>query len=137
MNARLETAHRGRRAAVWALKLAVTVSLIAWMFSRISLRELSANLRASLGLWLLAAVLVAAANVTLGGVRWRILLNATGTPIPLGEAVRLVWSGLFFNTLLPPGWWAMRSAAPGLPVSPIRRAPTGRCCWIGWQPWSG
>jgi glycosyltransferase 2 family protein len=94
---------RYRRAALWALKLVVTVSLIAWMFSRISLHELSANLRASLGPWLLAAVLVAAANVTLGAVRWRVLLTATGSPIPLGQAIRLVWAGLFFNTFLPTG----------------------------------
>jgi uncharacterized membrane protein YbhN (UPF0104 family) len=95
--------HRGRRAAVWALKLTVTLSLITWTFSRISLPELGANLLASLGPWLMAAVLVAAGNVTLGAVRWRVQLTALGPTVGLGQSIRLMWAGLFFNTFLPAG----------------------------------
>jgi glycosyltransferase 2 family protein len=115
-------ASPGRRRAVGlgALKILVTAVLVTWVFSRIDLRELAANLRASLGFWLLAAVLVGLVNITLGAVRWRLMLAALGSPFPLGEAVRLVWSGLFFNTFLPTsvvgdalrGSWAARLSGP-------------------------
>jgi uncharacterized membrane protein YbhN (UPF0104 family) len=94
---------RGRPLLLLIVKLAVTCSLVAWVLSRIQLRELGANLRASLGPWLVAAVLVGALNITMGAVRWRIMLSALGSPIAPGQAVRLVWSGLFFNTFLPMG----------------------------------
>jgi glycosyltransferase 2 family protein len=94
---------RGRPLLLLSAKLVVTCTLVAWVLSRIQLRELGANLRASLSPWLVAAVLVGALNVTMGALRWRIMLSALGTPIAVGAAVRLVWSGLFFNTFLPMG----------------------------------
>jgi glycosyltransferase 2 family protein len=103
MNGETSGPRRGRAAALLILKLAVTGSLIAWVFSRIDLRDLGAGLKASLSPWLIAAVLVAATNVTLGAARWRLMLTALGSPLPLGRAIRLVWAGLFFNTFLPTG----------------------------------
>jgi glycosyltransferase 2 family protein len=94
---------RRRTLALLALKVAVTVGLVVWVFSRIDLRDLTANLRASLGPWLVAAVLVGALNVTLLAVRWRLMLVALGAPLPLGRTIRLIWSGMFFNAFLPTG----------------------------------
>ena len=111
---------RRRTIALWVLKVVVTSALVAWVFSRIDLAELAANLRASLGPWLLLALLVGVINVTLSAVRWRVMLAALGSHIPLVWAVRLVWSGLFFNTVLPTsvvgdalrGAWTARLSDP-------------------------
>jgi glycosyltransferase 2 family protein len=94
---------RGKTVALLLVKLVVTGSLIAWVLSRIQLRDVGVSLRTSLSPWLIAAVLVAATNVTLGAARWRLTLTALGSPLPLGRAIRLVWAGLFFNTFLPTG----------------------------------
>ncbi len=94
---------RTRRLALLALKLVVTGTLIAWVLSRVQVRELAGNLRASLGWWLFAALLVGAVNVTLTAVRWRLMLVALGASLPLRRAVALLWAGMFFNAFLPSG----------------------------------
>jgi uncharacterized membrane protein YbhN (UPF0104 family) len=109
--------RRARAVALLIVKVLVTGTLIAWVLSRIQVRELAGNLRASLGGCLLAAVIVGAFNITLTAVRWRFMLVALGASLPLGKAIRLLWAGLFFNAFLPSGMvgdalrgaWAARS----------------------------
>ncbi len=110
----------GSRLLTLSVKLLITCALVGWLLSRIELGELAGKLEGSLNIWLVAATLVGAVNVTLVAVRWQLVLGALGASFPLGEAVRLNWAGLFFNTFLPAsvvgdalrGVWAARLSDP-------------------------
>ena len=75
--------------------------LVAWL-----VRSGTLDL-AALGLFLerpglLAADLaVLAFAVLLGALRWRLLLRLVGVRLPLGRALQLHLTGLFFNVVLP------------------------------------
>lgn len=92
------------RAAVWGLaRLAVSLALLAYLFSKVSLRgsvEPLAHLRAAP--LLLAAALVAVDRLVTVA-KWFSLVRPILPRYPFGSAIRVFFVGNFLGLLLPPG----------------------------------
>ena len=116
-----------RRLLVLIVKIAVTGSLLAWVFSRVDLAAVASRLRHAQPGWVALAFGIGVVNVSLGALRWRLVMRALGAAMPAGEALRLYWSSLFFNTFLPTGVvgdalrgaWAARAGQPGRAISSV------------------
>jgi len=93
-------------------RLAITSSLIVWVAGRADLHHVAHVVREARGLWLLLACALAALNICVGALRWRVVLGVLGVHVPARTALRFCWSGQFFNTFLPSGMAgdALRSA---------------------------
>lgn len=87
------------------LAIALTLGAFAYLLRIVNLRELWAAMRAvSLGAWC-AALLLCAASLGCGALRWWLLFRAFGAPRPpaLAELIRHYMTGMFYNTYLPGG----------------------------------
>jgi len=83
------------------LKVAISVGLIAYLFTRVDLAEVVSVLAsARLGYFLLALLLYLAALAT-NAMRWQVLLRAQGIAVPLPALLEYTLVGVFFNNLLP------------------------------------
>ena len=90
-----------RKWAVLALKIAVSVSALAFLLTRMDLSE-TLGLLAGSGkpMWSLALIfLVVSQAVTT--LRWRILLVPYGFILPRLKVLKIYWVGLFFSLFLP------------------------------------
>jgi uncharacterized protein (TIRG00374 family) len=84
-----------------ALKVAISLALIAYLFTRVNLAEVGETLAsAKLGYIALALILYLVA-IALNSIRWHVLLRAQGTPVPLGALLQYTFVGVFFNNFLP------------------------------------
>jgi uncharacterized protein (TIRG00374 family) len=90
-----------RKALLRALKLVVSVSLIAFLIVKISPGKLALHLKNLNALYLVIAVAVFFASSILGAVQWHMLLGAGGIALPFAKTFRLYFVGLFFNNFLP------------------------------------
>jgi hypothetical protein len=85
-------------------RIAISVSLLAWVISRAGLDQLlNAARAADLRLYGIALALTVI-GILLRARRWQILLNAVGARVPFRRAVYLYFVGAFFNALLPTGF---------------------------------
>ncbi len=117
----------GRQRLAAVAKTAVTVTLVAWLFSRVDLGALISRIAGADPVWIAAAFALGVLNVSLGAWRWRLVMQALGTSLPPRQALRLYWSSLFFNTFLPTGVvgdalrgaWASRSGPAGRAISSV------------------
>jgi len=91
----------GRRYAITALKLSVSVILLGFLFSRIDVGSLWATARTASIPWLFAALLVYGVVVAASVWRWHLLLSAQGVEIPVSRLVASYLVALFFNNFLP------------------------------------
>ncbi len=90
-----------RRYALLAIKIIVSVALLALLFSRVDARRLWAIARrASIG-WLAAALFVYFLNVLASVWRWRLLLRAQGVKVPGRALLGSFLVASFFNNFLP------------------------------------
>jgi hypothetical protein len=98
-----ETAHPSpwRRAAILALKIAVSVALLAVLFSRVDARRLWTIARHASGVWLGAALLIYFLNVLASVWRWRLLLRAQDVSVPGRTLLASYLVATFFNNFLP------------------------------------
>ena len=92
-----------RKALLQALKIAVSVGLIAFLLYKLSPADLLSNLRNLSVAPLVAATAVFFASVVLGAWQWHRLLGAGGIALPFGKTFRVYFVGLFFNNFLPAG----------------------------------
>lgn len=91
----------GRRAALLALRLALTALFIGLVVYLVDLRAVGAVLsRCRIGSAALIAVLLPSVVVVLA-VRWRMVLRAAGFEVPLRRVAAVTYAGLFFNLVLP------------------------------------
>jgi len=88
---------------ITVLKIVVSVGLIAYLLSRVRLdlvveamRSASANY-----LYLLLALALYFGAITVGAVKWQILLKAQRIRLPLGNLLSYTFVGLFFGNFLP------------------------------------
>lgn len=88
---------------ITVLKIVVSVGLIAYLLSRVKLdlvveamRSASANY-----LYLLLALALYFGAITVGAVKWQILLRAQRIRLPLGNLLSYTFVGLFFGNFLP------------------------------------
>src|SRR5579864_9560801 len=93
--------HPARRYVLLAVKIAVSIALLALLFSRIDVGSLWANAKRASVPWLFAALGIYFINVLASVWRWRLLLDA--------QEIHLSWRTLlgsflvaaFFNNFLP------------------------------------
>ncbi|HJZ76782.1 MAG TPA: lysylphosphatidylglycerol synthase transmembrane domain-containing protein [Vicinamibacterales bacterium] len=90
-----------RRYALLALKLSVSIVLLALLFSRIDVRRLWQTARLASVPWLLIALLVYAVNVVAAVWRWQLLLNAQRVRVPQRTLMGSFLVAAFFNNFLP------------------------------------
>jgi len=84
------------------LQAAVTLALLAWIFSSRRLREESvALLRLADWRWVLAGWLAAGCNELAGAVRWWCCVRLAGLPVAFRRAAALHFVGLFSSLFLP------------------------------------
>jgi len=90
-----------RRVMVMAIKLAVSVALLAWLFSRVDMAALWATARRASPLWMTIAFTIYAANVLLSVWRWWLLVEAQELEVPFRQLGASMLVALFFNNFLP------------------------------------
>ncbi len=84
-----------------AIKLAVSIVLLAILFSRIDAGRLWASARQASAAWLGVAVIVYLVNVLVSVWRWRLLLHAQDVDVPGRSLLGSLLVSLFFNNFLP------------------------------------
>jgi glycosyltransferase 2 family protein len=92
-----------RRIVAVCVKIAVTVSLLWFLVSRVDLHHIANALTrlnlATLGL----AAFVLALTIPANAARWHYILSASGYSLGIGRSAKIVLVGLFFNQMLPSG----------------------------------
>jgi uncharacterized protein (TIRG00374 family) len=91
----------GKALALLAAKLALSIGLMAVLFTRIPLDSVAQSLRAARPEWLAAAFGLMLFSNLLGAYQWSRLLRAVGTRIPFWTVCSYYHVGLFFNNFLP------------------------------------
>ena len=93
--------HAARRYVLLALKVAVSVILLAVLLSRIDAGQLWATARKASLIWLAAALGIYFVNVIASSWRWRVLLGAQDVHLPLWTLIKSFMVAMFFNNFLP------------------------------------
>jgi len=93
-------AHLRDRLVV-ALKILVSVGLIAFLFSRVGLDQVGQTLASANHALMFLALLLYFGAITLGCSKWYLLLRAQGIPVPFLELLSYTFIGLFFGNFLP------------------------------------
>jgi glycosyltransferase 2 family protein len=86
---------------VMAVKLAVSVALLAWLFSRVDMAALWATARRASPLWMTIAFAIYAFNVLLSIWRWWLLVEAQELDVSFKQLSASMLVALFFNNFLP------------------------------------
>lgn len=113
---------RARAGIIFACKVAFAALLIGWLIRSGSLDFKALNVFLHRPLLLVASVALSGWGVLVGALRWSALLRLAKVRIPLGRAIQLQMTALFFNTALPGGVggdlvksaYAAREAEPGM-----------------------
>ena len=90
-----------KRALVLAFKIAVSLALLAYLFTTTDRAALLNRVRTGDLLLMALAVLLYAAMLALSAWRWRLLLHAQGHPVPLSRLTSSYLVAQFFNNFLP------------------------------------
>ncbi len=85
------------------LKIVVSIVLLVFIFSSIDFQLFLVTVRRANPWWLAVAVVIMMVGVVLRAWRWKILLDAIGAIVPLGELTAIYFIGFLFNNLLPSG----------------------------------
>jgi glycosyltransferase 2 family protein len=95
-------AHR-RRIVVWAIKLAIAVGILAFLFTRLRGEDVFERLVDGPKHWglLAAAQALVVTGLTINYVRWYVLGHALGLDFSLRDALRLGSLGLLLNQVSP------------------------------------
>ena len=97
--------EKKKRAALFnIIKIAVSVSMLAYVLYRANLRKLASVVAEARWGFLAVAGLLAIAGVALRAVRWLALLRSLEIDVPLVRLVKLYFVGSFFNAFLPSGF---------------------------------
>jgi uncharacterized membrane protein YbhN (UPF0104 family) len=100
-----EASPRPRRKRwVGILQIAISIGILAWLLSRVGVRDVIDAL-SSLDPWYYAlAGLVFLVSIAVRAVRWYVLLVPLGVRTPMLELFRLYLLGFFWNSFLPSGF---------------------------------
>jgi len=90
-----------RRYGLLAAKIAVSLALLALLFSRIDVASLWANARRASVPWLFAAIGIYLINVVASVWRWHLLLEAQDVHLPWRTLFGSFLVAAFFNNFLP------------------------------------
>lgn len=86
---------------MFGAKIAFSLGLMAYLFTRIPIGGVGATLRQADPVWLAAAFLLLVASNLLGSFQWSRLLRAVEIRIPFWKVCSYYHVGLFFNNFLP------------------------------------
>jgi len=88
---------------ITALKVVVSLGLIAYLLSRVGLNEVVEVIRAASAnyLYLLIALGLYFGAIAVGSFKWQILLRAQGIQVPFINLLSFTFVGLFFGNFLP------------------------------------
>jgi uncharacterized membrane protein YbhN (UPF0104 family) len=93
--------HAARRSVLVAVKIAISLILLTFLFSRIDAGRLWHTARQASLAWLAAALGIYVVNVLASVWRWHLLLNAQDVPVPAQTLFGSYLVALFFNNFLP------------------------------------
>ena len=91
----------GRRYVILALKISVSLVLLAILFSRVDVARLWATAKRASPAWLAGALALYCVNVGASLWRWHLLLEAQEVKVPARMLAGSFVVGLFFNNFLP------------------------------------
>ncbi len=91
----------GRRYVILALKISVSIVLLAILFSRIDAARLWNSAKQASVAWLAAALAIYGVNVVASLWRWHVLLEAQDVRVPARTLAASFVVALFFNNFLP------------------------------------
>ncbi|HZP47920.1 MAG TPA: lysylphosphatidylglycerol synthase transmembrane domain-containing protein [Vicinamibacterales bacterium] len=91
----------GRRSVILALKISVSIVLLAFLFSRIDAARLWNSAKHASPAWLAAALALYCINVAASLWRWHVLLEAQEVRVPATTLIGSYLVALFFNNFLP------------------------------------
>jgi uncharacterized protein (TIRG00374 family) len=94
-------ASTGRRVVVMIAKIAVSIALLAFLFSKIDTARLWASAKKASLPWLVAALGVQALNLIASTWRWRLLLDAQDVKLKGRTLLGSYLVATFFNNFLP------------------------------------
>jgi uncharacterized membrane protein YbhN (UPF0104 family) len=83
------------------LKIAVSVALLTFLFSKVDMAKLWEQAKHASALWMAVALAIYTVSIAAGVWRWRLLLEAQGVHIPLRRLSGSFLVALFFNNFLP------------------------------------
>lgn len=84
-----------------ALKVLGTAALVAFLLTKLPLREVEAAMSHPHWGWLAASLVVYGVSAVLGAWQWALILRGVGIDAGWGDVSRLYHIGLFFNNFLP------------------------------------
>jgi uncharacterized protein (TIRG00374 family) len=90
-----------RRWLIRALKVAVTVGLLGFLFSRLDLRHCARILAEAEPLWLVSAFLAAFLMLLTSSLKWNRLLRVVGIELPRRSVLEIYTIGFFASRFLP------------------------------------
>ena len=91
---------KGRSKRSIALRLIVSITVFAWIASRIDWRAVGAFARNISAGWALAAFAAFLPTLLLNTRRWQLLLHGQNVPLSFRRALELMLVGQFFNAFL-------------------------------------
>ena len=123
MTAPVRAPSRARGLIVFACKAIFAALLIAWLLHSGSLDFKALEVFVDRPLLLLASIAMSAVGVLAGALRWSVLLRLANVRIPLGRAMQLQMTSLFFNTAIPGnvGGDLVKSAYAAREAEPAKR----------------
>ena len=92
---------RVKSRAIFAAKVVVAATLITWLIRSGSLKMGALSIFVERPVLLVADIALFLFGVLMGALRWRALLVLTGAKVPLGRAIQLQLTALFFNVVIP------------------------------------
>ena len=90
-----------KRSALVGLKVAVSLALLAYLFSVTDTHALEQRVRSADLVMLVAAVACYLAMLALATFRWRLLLETLGVDAPMRRLLQSYLVATFFNNFLP------------------------------------
>jgi uncharacterized protein (TIRG00374 family) len=93
--------HVNGRLLSFAFKFAVSAILLWLLGRRIDLTALGRQMALADPMWLVVAVILAAAVIPMAAYRWRLVTQAIGAPVTTRDAMSITTIGWFFNQTLP------------------------------------
>jgi uncharacterized protein (TIRG00374 family) len=92
---------KAKRITAELLRVAISLTLLAIVLVRIDWDKALSLIKNSDPLWWTAGICVTVAAILLSAYKWRLVLIAQGTDVPLSKLTGAYFIGLFFNNFLP------------------------------------
>ena len=91
----------GRRYVILALKIAVSIILLTYLFSKVDIADVWSKARHASAAWLLTSLAIYTMNVFVSSWRWHLLLEAQHVKIPRLKLLGSFVVAAFFNNFMP------------------------------------